>query len=190
MVNPTLRLLVVLLVATLTALAVALAINGWEERRRRARLLAQLRAMVDPGARAGSVSNQLLRPQAREWRWTGVVGRITPMVQNSATLLEQAGVRWTQRGILIRSLWSSVIVAIVAAVLMGGVLPVLGAAAVGLALPILCLLRKRSQRVRAFEAQLPDAIDLLGRAIRAGHSVSTGLKLVAEESEDPLAGEF
>jgi tight adherence protein B len=50
--------------------------------------------------------------------------------------------------------------------------------------------RKAAKRIRLFEAQLPGAIDLIGRAIRAGHPLSAGLKMVADETTDPIAGEF
>ncbi len=42
--------------------------------------------------------------------------------------------------------------------------------------------RRRKKRLYAFEEQLPEAIDLLGRAIRAGHPLSAGLKMVADET--------
>lgn len=48
----------------------------------------------------------------------------------------------------------------------------------------------RLRRFRKFEALFPEAIDLLGRAIRAGHSFSTSLELIANELAEPLAGEF
>ena len=41
-----------------------------------------------------------------------------------------------------------------------------------------------------FEEMLPEAIDLLGRAIRAGHPLSAGLKMVADETTEPIASEF
>jgi tight adherence protein B len=41
-----------------------------------------------------------------------------------------------------------------------------------------------------FEEQLPEAIDLIGRAIRAGHPLSAGLKMVSDESRDPVKSEF
>jgi tight adherence protein B len=77
-----------------------------------------------------------------------------------------------------------------ATVLTGSPLLALAGALVGLLLPRLYLLYRKARRVRAFEEQLPDAIDLLSRAIRAGHAVSNGLRLVAEESPDPVASEF
>ena len=50
--------------------------------------------------------------------------------------------------------------------------------------------RRASARRRGFEEQFPDALDLLIRALRAGHSLSTGLHLVGEELPDPVGGEF
>lgn len=52
------------------------------------------------------------------------------------------------------------------------------------------ILRDRKQRVELFEEQLPDAIDSMKRALRAGHPFSAALKLVAEDLDDPVAREF
>lgn len=52
------------------------------------------------------------------------------------------------------------------------------------------LLAKRSHRSGRFEAQLPDAMDLVGRALRAGHTFSSGMQLAADEFDEPLGGEF
>ncbi|NML15307.1 type II secretion system F family protein [Azohydromonas caseinilytica] len=81
-----------------------------------------------------------------------------------------------------------------------GVLPVLllqwnglqGAAAgvAGAALPWLWLSRRRTQRLRRLEQQLPLALDLIGRALRAGHALPTAIKMVGEETSDPIAREF
>jgi tight adherence protein B len=57
-------------------------------------------------------------------------------------------------------------------------------------LPYLWMRRRRTRRLYAFESELPEAIDLLGRAIRAGHPLSSGMKMVADESGEPIAGEF
>jgi tight adherence protein B len=48
----------------------------------------------------------------------------------------------------------------------------------------------RNRRMRQFEEHLPEALDLLGRAVRAGHSFTTGLELIAQECAEPIAGEF
>jgi tight adherence protein B len=49
---------------------------------------------------------------------------------------------------------------------------------------------KAKRRMLKFEEQLPEAIDLIGRALRAGHGLTSGLALVAEEAPQPMAGEF
>ena len=49
---------------------------------------------------------------------------------------------------------------------------------------------KRHRRMRQFEEHFPEALDLLGRAVRAGHAFTTGLEMIAKESGEPIAGEF
>jgi tight adherence protein B len=65
--------------------------------------------------------------------------------------------------------------------------------AAGLALmfvPIGFIAWKRSKRLKAFEEHFADALDLLGRAVRAGHAFTTGLEMISKESPEPIAGEF
>jgi tight adherence protein B len=57
-------------------------------------------------------------------------------------------------------------------------------------LPIVWLLFKRKRRLKAFAAQLPEALELIARALRAGHSLAAGFNLVAQEMSDPIGGEF
>lgn len=49
---------------------------------------------------------------------------------------------------------------------------------------------KRRRRLRQFEEHFPEALDLLNRAIRAGHAFTTGLGMIASEVSEPIAGEF
>src|SRR5579863_5248106 len=63
------------------------------------------------------------------------------------------------------------------------------AAALGVA-PFLFVLWKRRRRIRQFEERFPEALDLLGRAVRAGHAFTTGLEMIAKESPEPIASEF
>ena len=58
------------------------------------------------------------------------------------------------------------------------------------ALPLLFVAWKRHQRLRKFEERFPEALDLLGRAVRAGHAFTTGLEMISKECSEPLAGEF
>lgn len=63
--------------------------------------------------------------------------------------------------------------------------------AVGAAtLPLFWLFMRRKRRLKKFGAQLPDALELISRALRAGHSLSAGFQLVASEMPDPINREF
>lgn len=56
--------------------------------------------------------------------------------------------------------------------------------------PFLYLRRKKNKRMQKFMSQLPEALDLLARSLKAGHAFTTGLKLAADEFDDPLGPEF
>src|SRR5580692_80162 len=58
------------------------------------------------------------------------------------------------------------------------------------AVPYGVVMYVRQKRLRAFEERFPEALDLLGRAVRAGHAFTTGLEMIAKESPDPIASEF
>jgi len=60
----------------------------------------------------------------------------------------------------------------------------------GLALPAMFVAIRRTQRLRKFEKNFPEAIDLLSRAIRAGHAVTAGLEMMSKETPQPVSGEF
>jgi tight adherence protein B len=63
-------------------------------------------------------------------------------------------------------------------------------AVVGLAAPVIWLKRMRAARLKAFDEQFPEVVDLLARALRAGHSFGSALRMVGEEMENPAAAEF
>jgi len=104
-------------------------------------------------------------------------------------LIEQSGVRATTGGILLVS--GALAVLGVFGVLIFA--PVAGAAPAGLllgALPVLYLMKCRSSRIKKFEEQFPEALDLLSRALRAGHAFQTSLGMVADEVAEPVGPEF
>lgn len=58
------------------------------------------------------------------------------------------------------------------------------------ALPFFYIVRARNKRLRRFEEQLPEAIDLFNRSIRAGHNIQAGLETIASESLEPVKMEL
>lgn len=57
-------------------------------------------------------------------------------------------------------------------------------------LPFMFIRYKAASRLRQFEELFPEAIDLISRALRAGHALTTGLSMVAEEMKEPVGSEF
>ncbi len=56
--------------------------------------------------------------------------------------------------------------------------------------PFIWLLWRRKSRFKKFAMQLPDALELIGRALRSGHSLASGLNVVVQEMPDPISREF
>ncbi|PYR72412.1 MAG: hypothetical protein DMF86_23750 [Acidobacteria bacterium] len=62
--------------------------------------------------------------------------------------------------------------------------------AIGFAVPFVVLRIKRRRRLNAFEELFPEALDLIARALKAGHAFATGLKMAADEMQEPVGPEF
>lgn len=105
-------------------------------------------------------------------------------------LIEQCDLQWTVG----RFVFSTLLMIIVGALLGNWwIAPGLLGWAPGLALgaaPYVFLLQKRKQRLRRFSEQLPEAIDLMSRGLRAGQALSATVETVAQEAGDPLRSEF
>ena len=56
--------------------------------------------------------------------------------------------------------------------------------------PLMWLLMRRKARFKRFAKQLPDALELIARALRSGHSLASGMHVVVEEMPDPMSKEF
>ena len=105
-------------------------------------------------------------------------------------LVQQAGVRITPSGVLIASVGAGVVVAMAAAMLMRQRYAPLVAAPIGLAAPFAWLANRRTARLCRFEEQFPEALDLMSRAIRAGHAFQTAMGMAADELPAPVGPEF
>jgi tight adherence protein B len=104
--------------------------------------------------------------------------------------IEQSGVKTTISGVLLAGLGLAAGVGFVVMLLVKAQWGFLLGAIVGFALPFVFLNMKRGKRVRAFEEGFPEALDLIARALKAGHAFVTGLKMVADEMPEPIGPEF
>ncbi|HEX2453551.1 MAG TPA: type II secretion system F family protein [Vicinamibacterales bacterium] len=107
-----------------------------------------------------------------------------------AKWIEQSGVKMTLMSVLLMACGSAAVVGLVVtmAVRAPWGLPV--GAALGFTIPFMVLNVKRGKRMRTFEEAFPEALDLIARALKAGHAFSTGLKMVADEMDEPVGPEF
>lgn len=58
------------------------------------------------------------------------------------------------------------------------------------AFPVIFIINQRSKRIEKIDTQLPDVMDLIGRALRAGHAFQSAIHMVANESPEPICSEF
>jgi len=107
-----------------------------------------------------------------------------------ASLIEQAGSTTTPSALILVSLGVGVVVGGLAGLLVRQAIAVPIAGAIGAMAPGLWLRHRRGVRLRRFEEQFPEALDLLSRAIRAGHAFQSAMGMVAGELRDPVGPEF
>lgn len=106
--------------------------------------------------------------------------------------------RWIEQSGLKASVSSILLMAAVAAMLMSFIAGMFApnfwlmviAGAIGFGVPFMYLRIKRNKRFRIFEEQFPEALDLISRALKAGHAFATGLKMAADELPEPVGPEF
>ncbi len=105
-------------------------------------------------------------------------------------LIAQSGVQTTPGSIVLISIGAGIALGLMAGLFFRAPFVWPAAALVGLAAPCVWLMRRRTVRVNKFEEQFPDALDLMARAIRAGHAFQTSLGMVADELSAPVGPEF
>jgi tight adherence protein B len=169
-------------------ISLALLIDIFQERRRRSEALRQLRDFTN--SPHGDAPGLLRGLEGQVPEWLAPIAERVPAFEDARLMLEHAGSSITLARFLVIS--GGVALALGLGVLVLTLMwpAAIIAAAIGALAPYIVIRRKRSRRFYKFEEQLPDAIDMLGRAIRAGHPLSSGLKMVADEAHDPVAGEF
>lgn len=173
----------------LGTVSLALVLEWFQEARRKKLALRQLQHLALTGVDVGDAGIfRGGRPLDAEW--LAHFSAHFPHLRDLTLLLEQAGLGWTIQSYLLLVMGWGLGLGAVALTITGRWLFALPVAAFGAAIPYLWIRSKRKRRLSAFEAQLPEAIDLLGRAIRAGHPLSSGLDMVARETAEPAATEF
>jgi tight adherence protein B len=169
--------------------SVALIWEWLQEQRRKRRMVGELRTLADePMDPAGR--GPLIRSAILDSPWLRPIAARMPALQDLELMLQQGQVGWTLQTLLLIALGSGLAFGLLTLLVLQ-LLPIaIIMAAVGGSLPILYVRFRRNRRFAAFEEILPESIDLVGRALRAGHPLSSGFRMAADEGAEPVASEF
>lgn len=130
------------------------------------------------------------RPEARD-SLLEKLALALPQARHLHLLLHQAGLPWSLGRLLLLAACAGAAAATLATILLHPPLVVsLAIAAGGAFLPVLYVGRRRQLRMRRMEQQMPEALDLMTRALRAGHAFSSALQMAGDELQEPIAGEL
>jgi tight adherence protein B len=188
------NVLVPALVAFLTvALATVSLVFLWEwiqENQRKRGMMEHLRSLASEPLAGLGQSSSVFRSAVMQSPWLRPIISRVPQLRDAELLLRQADVSWSLQTLCILSLGMAVGLGSMMLTATGSVLIGAFATVVGTMLPIMYVRRRRTRRLNAFEEFLPESIDLVGRALRAGHPLSAGFKMAADDGPEPVAGEF
>jgi tight adherence protein B len=107
-----------------------------------------------------------------------------------ATWIEQSGVQLSISGLFAVAVVCALVFGLIAGVALRMTVGWVAGGALGFSIPFIVLRVKRTRRLHAFEEAFPEALDLISRALKAGHAFATGLKMVADEMPEPIGPEF
>jgi len=150
----------------------------------------RLDALVGRGRGSRDSSTDLMIKQAlMEVGKQNVLERLTPEFFRVSKMFEQADVKIKPSALFGIALGGALVGGLISTLLVNMYVAPVGASIL-FSCPFVWLWWKRNQRLKKFAAQLPEAMELVARALRAGHSLAAGLHVVADEMPDPIAKEF
>ncbi|WP_116808981.1 type II secretion system F family protein [Steroidobacter cummioxidans] len=160
-----------------------------ESRKMSKRIQARLQRLAD--ASGGPEFTSLLREKyLRDLSSFERMLESLPGMERFARILEQAGRDTPAYRVVLLAICLS-IGGMLAGWIMSRWWPVtVAGGGIGLLAPFFVVLRQRAQRFARFDEQMPDAIDMIQRALKAGHPFNHCLKLVAEDMDEPISREF
>jgi len=119
-----------------------------------------------------------------------VLARLDSFSTPLQRLILQSGLQWTVGALVLGSIALGFATAAVLTFVLPSALAALALGALVAVFPFLYVKRKAAKRLLVFEEQFPEAIDLIARALRAGHALPTALQMVADEIPQPVGDEF
>ena len=156
------------------------------------RVVRRLQGGTGRKAKAADVTDSGdIRKQSLEaiGRFASAVSKFS-FTEKLQVVLEQANVRLVAAQLLVNLTAGAALLLAVLLVLKVSPLAAVGAAMAVFVLPILHFYRKRKKRMNKLVEQLPDVFEMLSQALRAGHSLASGMQLLSKQLPDPAGTEF
>jgi tight adherence protein B len=149
----------------------------------------RLDMLVGRNSRKDSSADMLLKQALQEVDKKTLMDRLTPEFFNLTKVFEQADCNIKPSALFGISIALALVGAALSIWLVNMYVVPVGAISF-FTLPWVWLFMRRSGRLKKFASQLPDAMELVARALRAGHSLAAGMHVVAEEMPAPISKEF
>jgi len=184
----------IIAVAFLAAFVIAvlvLSAGGSERRQQTLQTVRRLASLVAVAPEVRDEGLDLRRPQHLSTiPWLDRLLLRADIFPRLRLLLYQADVKWTVGNLILytAACWAAGAVAVSLRTGEVWMSIIIGAAAGSI--PLIYVFHKRSSRFLAFERILPDALDLIVGALRAGHSLTSAIGMVSKEMAQPVSGEF
>lgn len=185
---PAVLVFVAVAFATVALVLVLEGTRAWFRRRDVTRRVDELMAGGD--VVPGSDRRELFRAEGPEPTFLDALITRSGRLRNLPILLEHAGLSWSTGTFAIVTVGATGAAALVGLVVQGGLLIPVVLAVFGAWLPYAYVKFRKKRRLDRFEEIFPEAVDMLGRAIRAGHPLSAGIQMVGQDMAEPVAGEF
>jgi len=156
----------------------------------RRKMMTRLTALQEVQVRNDEVSDVLRRELLSDIPVLNSILATAPGIRNLRLFLEQAAIEMQIGTFVVICIALAVVGFSITWFLSFPIYLAAVGAALGGAIPFLVAMILRQRRFDRFEEQFPEAMDLLGRAVRAGHAFTTGFELIGKELPDPVGQEF
>ena len=182
--------LVAFLTVALGTISLVFLWEWFQENQRKRHMVDHLRSLANEAIGGSPMGSNVFRSAVLQSPWLRPIISRVPQLGDAELLLQQAGLSWSLQTLFLLSIGLAVALGSMFLILARSIPMGLVGTGIGAMLPYLYVRRQRTKRINAFEELLPDAVDLVGRALRAGHPLSSGFKMAADDGPEPVAEEF
>jgi tight adherence protein B len=150
----------------------------------------RLDALIGRSGKSDTSNDLLLREALKDVDRRTLMDTLMPGFLNLSKTFEQADANIRPSALFGIAVALAMVGGMLSSLALGSIYVAPVGAGIFFAMPFVWLYFKRGARLKKFAGQLPDAMELVARALRAGHSLASGMHVVAEEMPAPIAKEF